>query len=191
MQRARASEGSVEPMDRLWPHALAGLTNNLNDAIVWGLLPIVLASRHIELGSIATIVAIYPIVWGILQFISGMVADRIGTRTLVVFGMLTQALALVLIGIGNEISLFSLASILLGIGTAMSYPALLLAVGNESKPRNRSRQFGRYRFWRDMGFVAGAGLMSIASPMIGVEWIFIGVAALTALTGLIYRTAQH
>jgi MFS family permease len=173
-------------LNDLWAVAQAGLTNNLNDALVWGVFPILLAARGIEISDIATTSAIYPIVWGVFQLGTGTLSDRFGTQRFIVAGMLIQSVALVLIASASEMMMFTFASALLGIGTGMSYPALLTAAGHLSHVQHRSRTIGQYRFWRDMGFVAGAIVISLGLPVFGAENLFWFVAAITAISGSIY-----
>ena len=135
----------------------AGLVNNLNDALAWGLAPLYLAAHGAGVRQIAVVAAIYPLVWGAGQLATGWLSDRTGRKPLISAGMLLQAGALALLVIGNgSFAPSVVAAVLLGVGTAMVYPTLLAAVSDTVSPRERAQAVGVYRFWRDFGFVAGA-----------------------------------
>ena len=135
----------------------AGLVNNLNDALAWGLAPLYLAANGASLHEIAIVAAAYPVVWGAGQVLTGWLSDHTGRKPLIVAGMLVQAGALGLLVVGDGAFPPSLAAaVLLGAGTAMVYPTLIAAVSDASQPRDRARVVGVYRFWRDFGFVLGA-----------------------------------
>jgi MFS family permease len=160
--------------------AQAGFVNNLNDALVWGLVPLYLAARGSTVGEIGVVAAVYPAVWGLGQVLVGWVSDRTGRKPLIVLGMLVQAGALATFLSSAPV----VAATLLGAGTALVYPTLLAAVSDGARPRDRARAVGRYRFWRDSGFVAGAVVAGLAADALGASAAIVLVAALTAASGI-------
>jgi MFS family permease len=163
----------------------AGLVNNLNDALAWGLVPLYLAAEGASAGSIGLVAGIYPAVWGIGQIWAGHRSDTIGRKPLIVAGMLIQAAALVVLaGSGGKVGLAALAAVGLGIGTALVYPTLIAAISDAVTPRARASVVGVYRFWRDMGYVAGGLIAGIAADAIGFSGAIGLVAGLTAVSGL-------
>ncbi len=163
----------------------AGLVNNLNDALAWGLVPLFLAAGGADLGEIGIVAGIYPAVWAVGQIWTGHWSDRVGRRPLLVGGMLVQAAALaVLSGSDGAVGVAALASVLLGIGTALVYPTLIAAVSDAVTPVARPAAIGVYRFWRDMGFVVGAAVVGVLADAIGFGGTIGVVAGLTALSGL-------
>jgi MFS family permease len=164
----------------------AGLVNNLNDALAWGLAPLYLAAHGASIRQIAIVAAAYPLVWGAGQLFTGWLSDHTGRKPLISTGMLVQAAALGLLVAGNGRVAASLtAAVLLGVGTAMVYPTLLAAVSDASQPRDRARLVGVYRFWRDFGFVLGALIAGIAAEATSAATAIVIVAALTAASGLV------
>ena len=163
----------------------AGLVNNLNDALAWGLVPLYLAANGAGLTEVGIVAAVYPAVWGAAQLLTGWLSDHAGRKPLIVAGMLVQAaaLALLLLGGGSFASALT-AAIVLGAGTALVYPTLIAAVSDAVQPFNRARAVGVYRFWRDFGFVVGALTAGLASDVLGVRAAIALVAALTAASGL-------
>ena len=163
----------------------AGLVNNLNDALAWGLAPLYLAAHGASVRQIAAVAAVYPIVWGAGQLLTGWLSDHTGRKPLISAGMLVQAAALGLLVAGNGSFPTSFAAaVLLGIGTAMVYPTLLAAVSDASQPRDRARLVGVYRFWRDCGFVLGALLAGLVADATSPRAAIAIVALLTAASGL-------
>lgn len=163
----------------------AGLVNNLNDALAWGLAPLYLAAHGAGVREIAIVAAAYPAVWGIGQLATGWLSDHIGRKPLISSGMLVQAAALGILVAGNGSFTPSLAAaLLLGVGTAMVYPTLIAAVSDATQPRDRARAVGVYRFWRDFGFVVGALIAGIAADAASPRTAIMIVAALTAASGL-------
>ena len=163
----------------------AGLVNNLNDALAWGLAPLYLAAHGTSLRQIAIVAAAYPLVWGAGQLVTGWLSDRTGRKPLISSGMLLQAGALGLLVAGDGSFAPSLtAAVLLGVGTAMVYPTLLAAVSDTVRPRERAPAVGIYRFWRDFGFVAGALIAGIGADATSATAAIAIVAGLTALSGL-------
>jgi MFS family permease len=163
----------------------AGLVNNLNDALAWGLAPLYLAAHGASVRQIAVVAAVYPVVWGAGQLLTGWLSDHTGRKPLIAAGMLVQAGALGLLVAGDGAFAPSLtAAALLGVGTAMVYPVLLAAVSDASQPRDRARVVGVYRFWRDFGFAAGALIAGIGADALSASAAIVIVAALTAASGL-------
>jgi MFS family permease len=162
----------------------AGLVNNLNDALAWGLAPLYLAAHGAGAGRIGAVAAVYPAVWGLLQLGTGWLSDRRGRKPLIALGMLVQAGALVLLVAGGGAFVPALAAAaLLGLGTALVYPTLIAAVSDVAEPRDRATIVGVYRFWRDAGFVAGALLVGFAADALGSGESSAIVAGLTAVSG--------
>jgi MFS family permease len=169
----------------------AGLVNNLNDALAWGLAPLFLAAHGASVRQIAIVAAVYPVVWGAGQLATGWLSDHVGRKPLISSGMLVQAGALGLLVVGNgSFGPSVAAAILLGLGTAMVYPTLIAAVSDASQPRERARTVGVYRFWRDFGFVAGALIAGIGADTTSPRAAILIVAALTALSGVLV-SATH
>jgi len=163
----------------------AGLVNNLNDALAWGLAPLYLAAQGASVRQVAVVAAAYPVVWGAGQLVTGWLSDRTGRKPMIAVGMLVQAAALGLLVGGNGAFSPSLAAaVLLGVGTAMVYPTLIAAVSDASQPRDRARTVGVYRFWRDSGFVVGALIAGFGADAASPRAAIAIVAALTAASGL-------
>ena len=162
----------------------AGLVNNLNDALAWGLAPLYLAAHGATVRQIAVVAAAYPVVWGAGQLATGWLSDYTGRKPLITMGMLVQAGALGLLVAGDGAFTPSLAAaLLLGVGTAMVYPTLLAAVSDASQPRDRARVVGVYRFWRDFGFVLGALIAGIGADATSPQTAILIVAVLTGASG--------
>ena len=163
----------------------AGLVNNLNDALAWGLAPLYLAAKGASVREIAVVAAVYPVVWGAGQLATGWLSDHMGRKSLISAGMLVQAGALAVLAAGGGAFPPSLvAAVLLGAGTAMVYPTLIAAVSDVSQPRDRARIVGVYRFWRDFGFVLGALIAGVGADAASPRAAITIVAALTAASGL-------
>ena len=164
--------------------AQAGLVNNLNDGLAWGLFPIFFADAGLSIGRIGVLAALYPAIWGLGQLYTGGLSDRVGRKPLIVGGMLAQAVALVWIAAASSFTAWAIGAILLGAGTAMVYPTLLAAIGDVAHPRWRARSIGVYRLWRDGGFAVGALLAGLLADLISIPAAIYAVAALTAASGL-------
>ncbi len=175
----------------LFAASQAGLVNNLNDGMSWGILPIFFAANGLSLPAIGLLKFVYPAVWSVGQLITGPLSDRVGRKTLIVPGMLLQAAALALTVASDSFGGWLAGSIGLGIGTAMVYPTLIAVVSDAAAPVWRARALGIYRFWRDLGYAVGALLAGLIADFIGMGWAIGVVAGLTALSGLIVaRTMQ-
>jgi MFS family permease len=163
----------------------AGLVNNLNDALAWGLVPLFLASGGASASEVGLVAGIYPAVWGVGQIWTGHWSDRVGRKPLIVGGMLLQALALGLLAASEaRVGLAAFSAALLGAGTALVYPTLIAAISDAVSPVARAPMVGVYRFWRDMGYVAGGLIAGFAADAIGFSGAIALVAGLTAASGL-------
>lgn len=169
----------------------AGLVNNLNDGLAWGLFPILFATAGLSVGTIGVLAALYPAVWGVGQLFTGALSDRWGRKWLVACGMWLQAIALGVTALGSGFAVWALAAVLLGAGTAMVYPTLLAAIGDVAHPAWRARAVGTYRLWRDGGFAAGALLAGVVADALGIRAAIWTVAALTALSGLVVAVRMY
>jgi MFS family permease len=163
----------------------AGLVNNLNDALAWGLFPILWSTAGLDLGQVGLLAAAYPATWGVVQVVTGGLSDRIGRKALIVAGMLVQAVAIAAMGLWSGVGPWLAAAIALGLGTAMVYPTLLAVVTDVADPRRRGAVTGVYRFWRDIGFAVGAVLVGVVTDWFDPRAAILLVAALTALSGLV------
>jgi MFS family permease len=161
----------------------AGLINNLNDGMAWGLFPLFFARYGLSLVGIAVLVALYPLVWGAGQLATGALSDRIGRKGLIAGGLAVQAISLALIATGQGFALWALGAVALGVGTAMVYPTLLAAIGDVAHPAWRASAVGVYRLWRDTGFVVGALLSGAIADLFGLVaaiWVVAGITAVGA-----------
>lgn len=163
----------------------AGLVNNLNDGMAWGLFPLVFAAAGMTLAQIGILAAIYPAVWGITQILTGALSDRIGRKWLIVCGMWLQAVGIATTALTVHFLAFGLGAVALGIGTAMVYPTLLAAIGDVAHPGWRASAVGVYRLWRDLGYAVGALLAGFTADLFGVGAAMWLVAGLTFLSGAI------
>ena len=163
----------------------AGFVNNLNDGMAWGLFPLVHAAAGLDLAQIGLLAATYPAVWGAGQLVTGALSDRAGRKPLIVWGMWIQAAAIALVAVSTGFGGFLSGSVLLGIGTAMVYPALLAAVGDVAHPSWRASAVGVYRLWRDLGYAAGAILAGTAADLFGFGGAIWTIAALTCASGVV------
>src|SRR6266536_318301 len=165
--------------------AQAGMINNLNDGLAWGLFPLLFATAGLSLAQIGALAALYPAVWGLGQLATGPLSDRYGRKPFIVAGMLLQGAALAWIAGADAFTAWALAAVLLGAGTALVYPTLLAAIGDVAHPAWRARAVGVYRLWRDGGFAIGALLAGILADAYGIRAATATVAALTAASGLL------
>ena len=169
----------------------AGLVNNLNDGLAWGLFPILFARHGLTVSQIGVLAALYPAVWSAGQLGTGALSDMIGRKWLIAAGMLVQAAALALTAVGATFATWAAAAVLLGLGTAMVYPTLLAAIGDVAHPLWRARSVGVYRLWRDSGFAAGALLAGAIADAFGIRAAIWTVAALTAASGLVVAVRMY
>jgi len=163
----------------------AGLVNNLNDGMAWGLFPLFYASANITLERIGWLAAIYPAVWGIGQLFTGALSDRVGRKWLIAIGMWLQAAGIVLVVVSSAFAGFAAGAALLGLGTAMVYPTLLAAIADVAHPSWRASAVGIYRLWRDLGYAIGALVAGITADALGLDAAIWLVAAVTFASGLI------
>jgi len=192
---AAAAEASAEPRFReillrtswrdrnLSSVSQAGLVNNLNDGLAWGLLPLFFAAGGLRLEQIAFLAGLYPAVWAVTQLVTGALSDAVGRKPLIVGGMWLQAGALVLLPLTHGIAPWAVAMALLGVGTAMVYPTFQAAIADVAHPSWRGSAVGVYRLWRDLGYAVGALLAGALADLFGAPWAIAGVAALTFASG--------
>ena len=169
----------------LFAASQAGLVNNLNDGMSWGIFPLLFASFGLGVERIGTLKAVYPVVWGVLQTVTGPLSDRWGRKGLIAAGMWVQAVALCLTAATHSYRWWLVASVLLGVGTAMVYPTLIASVSDASHPIWRARSLSVYRFWRDMGYAIGALLAGIITDLVGAAYAIAAIGALTFASGTI------
>ena len=163
----------------------AGLLNNLNDGMVWGLLPIFLSRAGLSLSAVALITAAYPLSWGILQLGTGALSDRLGRKPLIVAGMAIQGVALLAMVKVQGVGLWVVAAMALGLGTALVYPTLLAAVSDVAHPSWRASAVGVYRLWRDLGYVVGALLAGAIADLAGIPAAIVAVALVTLASAVV------
>jgi MFS family permease len=169
----------------------AGLVNNLNDGLAWGLYPILFATSGLGLAKAGMLIALYPAVWGLGQLATGALSDRWGRKHLITAGMLTQAAGLALVAAGTGFTAWAVAAVLTGAGTAMVYPTLLAVIGDVAHPAWRARAVGVYRLWRDCGYAVGALVAGITADLLGLRAAIWVVAAITALSGLVVAVRMY
>ena len=193
-QRHHAAR-TADPSDVFWRTTVgdrnlssvtqAGLINNLNDGMAWGLFPLLFAAMGMDLSTIGLLAAIYPATWGFGQLVTGGLSDRIGRKWLIVFGMWIQAVGIAVVTVSVALAGFAGGAVLLGVGTAMVYPTLLAVIGDVAHPDWRATAVGVYRLWRDAGYVAGALVAGAAADAFGLPVAMQIVAALTCLSGVV------
>lgn len=169
----------------------AGLVNNLNDGMSWGLYPLFFAAHGLDVGRIGVVKAVYPVVWGLLQLGTGPLSDRLGRRGLIAWGMIVQALGIWLTVLVPDFEAWLAGAALQGLGTAMVYPTLLAAITDHAHPTWRASSLGVYRFWRDLGYAVGALLAGIVADLLGFATAIHLVAALTLGSGLVVARAMR
>ena len=165
----------------------AGLVNNLNDGMVWGLFPILLATKGFELDKLALIVAIYPAVWGVGQLFTGKMADHYAIKKMLFWGMFLQGLSLLLMAWATSYFHFISLSVLLGVGTAVVYPTFLAGIASNTQPHQRAASIGVFRLWRDSGYAFGAILTGIIADSLGIVPSVMTIAGLTILSAMIIQ----
>jgi MFS family permease len=171
----------------------AGLVNNLNDGMTWGLFPLFFASYGLGVDQIGILAATYPAVWGISQIATGTLSDRWGRKWLIVWGMWIQAIGIVLVASApwfthapsHNFSWWIIGAVLLGAGTALVYPTLLAAIGDVAHPDWRASAIGVYRFWRDLGYAVGAILAGVVADFLGLNWAIVVIGLLTFTSGTV------
>jgi MFS family permease len=163
----------------------AGLVNNLNDGMAWGLFPLVFAAAGMNLAQIGLLAAIYPATWSVVQLATGALSDRTGRKPLIVWGMWIQAAGIGVMTLGSAFRVFVAGAVLLGVGTAMVYPTLLAAIGDVAHPSWRASAVGVYRLWRDLGYAIGALLAGLIADAFGLSTAMWFVAALTFASGTV------
>lgn len=177
--------------DTTWKHknlgsvTQAGLINNLNDGMIWGIFPMLLAAKGYELKEIGIITAIYPAVWGIGQLFTGKMADTFNKRKLLFWGMFLQAVALIFLIWANSFSEYLILSVILGWGTAMVYPTFLATVAENTHPLDRAKSIGIFRLWRDLGYAIGAILTGILADLFGFGASILFIGILTGISAFI------
>jgi MFS family permease len=169
----------------------AGLVNNLNDGLAWGLLPLLFVRAGLSVGQVGLLAALYPAVWGLGQLLTGPLSDRLGRKPLITGGMLVQAVALAGTAVAGSFLPWAACAILLGVGTAMVYPTLLAAIGDVAHPSWRATAVGVYRLWRDAGFAVGALLAGLVADLAGLEAAVWVIAVLTAASGLLVAVRMY
>jgi MFS family permease len=163
----------------------AGLVNNLNDGLAWGLFPLFFAASGLAVEQVGVLAAVYPGVWGVAQLGTGALSDRLGRKGLIVAGMWTQAVGILLVLLGSGYLQWMIAMVMLGLGTALVYPTLLASISDVAHPEWRASAVGVYRLWRDGGYAVGALLAGVLADLLGVPWAIAVIAALTCASGVV------
>jgi MFS family permease len=162
----------------------AGLVNNMNDGLAWGILPLFFLQEGIGGQQMAWLLALYPLIWGVGQLFTGGWSDRIGRRGPITIGMIVQGLSILLLLNAEHLVGYATAMIGMGVGTALVYPTLLAVVSDHSAPSWRSSALGVYRLWRDGGYVVGAVLSGVLADTLGLHEAILGIGLLTLLSGI-------
>lgn len=163
------------------------MVNNLNDGMIWGLLPIVLLALNFDNENIGIITAIYPTIWGIGQLFTGKMSDHYSKKSMLFWGMLLQGAAILFIPLSS--SFFALATIsgILGLGTALVYPTFLSTIAQATSPKQRAESIGTFRLWRDLGYAFGAIISGITADLFGIEYAIFLISGLTIISALIIK----
>jgi MFS family permease len=169
----------------------AGLVNNLNDGLAWGIFPVYFASYGLSVSRIGILAGLYPAVWGLGQLVTGALSDRLGRKWLIAAGMWVQAVAIAWIAATQGFAGWAVGALLLGVGTAMVYPTLLAVIGDVAHPSWRASSVGVYRLWRDGGFAVGALLAGVIADWLGLAAAIWAVAALTAASGVVVAVRMY
>ena len=195
LRKSGAAERSLSQREVFWRTTLtdrnlssvsqAGLVNNLNDGMAWGIFPLYFAAAGMRLEQIGLLAALYPAVWGVMQLFTGAWSDRIGRKGLIVWGMWVQAAGIAVTALTSSFAMFAVGALLLGAGTAMVYPTLLAAIGDVAHPAWRASAVGVYRLWRDLGYAIGALLAGVVADALGLAAAMWLVAAVTLGSGMI------
>ena len=165
----------------------AGLVNNLNDGMIWGLLPIVLLSLHYNAEKIGMITAIYPTVWGVSQLFTGRMSDLYSKKAMLFWGMLIQGIAIIFIPMSGTFLMIATLSAILGLGTALVYPTFLSAIAQATSPMQRAESIGTFRLWRDLGYAFGAIISGVTADLFGVDYAIVLVGGLTLVSSFIIK----
>lgn len=165
----------------------AGLINNLNDGMIWGLLPIILVSLNYNNENIGIITAIYPTVWGIGQLFTGKMSDHYSKKAMLFWGMLSQGMAIMLIPFSSDFYVLASLSGILGLGTALVYPTFLSTIAQASSPKQRAESIGTFRLWRDLGYSFGAVISGITADLFGIEYAILLIGVLTIGSSLVIK----
>ncbi len=165
----------------------AGLINNLNDGMIWGLLPIALISLNFNHQNIGIITAIYPAVWGIGQLFTGKMSDHFSKKSMLFWGMLLQGLSILIIPYSHNFAALASISAILGLGTALVYPTFLSTIAQATSPKQRAESIGTFRLWRDLGYAFGAIISGITADIFGIDYAIIFIGVLTILSALIIQ----
>jgi MFS family permease len=165
----------------------AGLINNLNDGMIWGLLPILLLSLNFNNGQIGVITAIYPAVWGIGQLFTGKMSDHFAKKKMLFWGMLLQGVAILFIPVTSQFYGLVFISAVLGLGTALVYPTFLSTIAYATSPKQRAESIGTFRLWRDLGYAFGAIISGITADFLGIEYAILLIGGLTIISALIIK----
>ncbi len=165
----------------------AGLVNNLNDGMIWGLLPIVLFSLNFNNENIGIITAVYPTVWGIVQLFTGKMSDHYSKKAMLFWGMLLQGLAILLIPFSSDFYVLTSISFILGLGTALVYPTFLSTIAQATSPKQRAESMGTFRLWRDLGYAFGAVISGVTADVFGIEHAIFLIGGLTIMSSLIIK----
>ena len=169
----------------------AGLVNNLNDGLAWGLYPILFATSGLGVARIGVLVALYPAVWSVGQLATGALSDRWGRKWLIAVGMVVQAVGIALVAAATSFGIWATAAVLMGAGTAMVYPTLLAVIGDVAHPAWRGRAVGVYRLWRDLGYAVGAIVAGVTADLLGIRPAIWLIAAITAASGLLVAVRMY
>ena len=165
----------------------AGLINNLNDGMAWGIFPILLATKGFSIGEIGIVTAIYPAVWGVGQLFTGRMADKFCKKDMLYIGMFLQAIALIVLVWANTMLHFIILSSILGWGTAMVYPTFLATVAENTNPQDRAKSIGIFRLWRDLGYAIGAILTGIIADLFSINTAIFFIGLLTLVSAIIIQ----
>ncbi|HPI08713.1 MAG TPA: MFS transporter [Saprospiraceae bacterium] len=180
-------------VDTTWKHknlsavTQAGLVNNLNDGMIWGLLPLLMHQQGYSLPTIGFVAGLYPFVWGVSQVFTGRWSDSVSKKQMLVLGMLLQSVGISGFLFADNTLQFAACSVLLGLGTATVYPVFLSAVADNTHPEQRAEGIGVFRFWRDLGYVVGALMTGWLSDWAGIGTAFLAVGGLTALSAFVIQ----
>ena len=202
----RAAAQVVSPREAFWRTtwtdrnlssiSQAGLVNNLNDGMAWGLFPLFVSAANVSLDRIGMLAAIYPATWGVVQLATGALSDRVGRKWLIATGMWIQAAGISVVILSRGFGGFASGAVLLGVGTAMVYPTLLAAIGDVAAPAWRASSVGVYRLWRDLGYALGALLAGVTADILGLAgamWVVTGITCASGLVAAVRlrETLQH